>query len=115
MKIIDLLNAKDAVTTLYKVPVDGATALKIRKAVRQMNEPLQDYEEALKAWVEENDINGKQISDLTPEQQLHWSQMVSVDVEREWEPVFGPDALESIELSALHLNALIEVGLVQDV
>jgi len=115
MTIIDLLNARDAVGALYQAKVDGATALKIRRAVRQMNDPIQDYDDTLKAWVQENEIDGKQVADLTPEQQRHWSQMVSVEVEQTWESLIGPDVLESIELSAFQLNALIEVGLVQDV
>lgn len=114
MTIAQLINARDAIAALYQAPVDGKTALKIRRAVRLMQQPLSDYDEALKSWAEEEKIDGKQIADLTDTQRRYWSEMISAEVDQTWEAPVTADSLEGVSLSAAQLDALIVAGLVRD-
>jgi hypothetical protein len=109
------LNAREAVERLYAAKVDGKTALQIRRAVRKMQEPLQDYEAALKAWVESEGItDGATFGDLEPEQREHWNEMLTAEVEQTWTAALSDEDLDSVELSASELDALISVGLIDD-
>jgi len=113
MTIATLLNAREAVQTLYSAQVDGRTALSIRRAVRQMEQPLADYDAALRDWVQQNDVDGKQIADLTDEQRAYWHEMISADVEQTWEAPLGEDDLDKLNLSAAQLDALIQAGMIR--
>lgn len=114
MTIEQLINARGAVSALYQAQVDGRTALKIRKAVRQMEEPLKDYDEALKAWVESEKIDGMKINELTKEQEEYWMEMVQADVDVTWDAPLGVDDLDGVSLSAAQIDLLVTAGLVRD-
>jgi hypothetical protein len=115
MRVHDLLGARESVSRLYGAKVDGRTALAIRRAVRKMREPLEDYEAALKSYVEAQGIkDGATFADLTTEQREHWNELLGADVEVTWAPAITADNLDSIDLSAAELDALIIAGLVWD-
>lgn len=112
MRIIDLLNARKSVSALYQAQVSGKKALQIRAAVRKMQEPLIDYDATLKAWVEKENIDGKQISELSPEQQAYWQEIVITEVEPSWKPPLNGEDLDTVELSAAQIDGLIAVGMI---
>ncbi|MEX2444514.1 MAG: hypothetical protein WD492_12975 [Alkalispirochaeta sp.] len=114
MKIGDLLNAREATSALYRAKVNGKTAIQVRRAVRQIEQELSDYDEARKKWIESEGLEGKQISELTDEQRQYMQELFNAEVDPSWKAPVSIDDLEGVEVSAAELDALISVGLVRD-
>lgn len=115
MQVAELINAREAVQRLYSAKVDGKKALAIRRSVRKMQEPLQDYDAALKDWVQSEELkDGATFADLSSDQQRHWNEMLTAEVEQSWEAALSGEDLDAVELSAAELDALIAVGLISE-
>ena len=114
MIIANLVNARPAIGLLYAAKVDGKTAMRIRKVIRLVQQPLSDYDDAVKAWAEAEDVDGKKIADLSPAQKQYWLDMLSATVEQTWEPPVTVDELSGLELSAEQIDLLITAGLIDE-
>lgn len=114
MTIEQLMIARPAIQKVMDLSMDGRTAIKMRRAIRKFEIALIDYDAAIRAWDEKENIDGKQINDLTPQQRKYLSEMLSVEVEVDWEPFFTIDDLGDIQISVSEINGLVIAGLVQD-
>lgn len=114
MKIKDLLAARDSVSSLYSAKMSGGVALKVRKAVRIMEGHLSDYDNALKDWIEKNNLEGVKFSDLNESQMKFFSDMQEAEVDDTWDAPLDVESLESAEISALDIDRLVNAGLVSE-
>jgi hypothetical protein len=114
MRMVDLLNAQEALGVLYELEMSGGKAIKLRRAVREMSGHVSDHQEALRAWDQKEGIDGKRIDELTVEQRRYLEELLSVEVEPSWEPVLEVEDLEGGTVSPRQVDALVIAGLVRD-
>lgn len=114
MTVATILNAKPAAEALYNAKVPGATALRIRRAVRKMQGPITDYNDTLREWINREEIEGKSVDELTDEQRQYWQELVDAAVDVTWEASLTEDDLRHVELSASELDSLIAAKLVEN-
>lgn len=112
---VSLLSAVRQVTpTLVQLELSAQKAIALRRELRRVEEALADYDTVLKDWATKQGIDGKPISELSPEQLSYWQELMNTEVEVTLYPVLGMSDFTNAKLSVYIVDALILAGLLKE-
>jgi len=117
MKLGMVVNNRDVLERLYQTRIDGKRALKLRKAIKQLNEELSNFDEARDAKIkevgtadEEGNLQVELGSDAYQDVVQYLNEMAASEIDPP-EAILIDNDLETLDLSVEDIDKIEQLGL----